>query len=319
LTKLRACLIGCGDIGYGFDSGNVKREGALTHFKALSDSQKFDLCGVADINSSVLDDIRIKYKVAAYSDAAEMLSSERPDVVTIASIDDTHIPFLYEALEFTPKAVFCEKPLGLKMEDVDEIVRKYQEKGILLQVNYTRRFLDEFREIGRNIAEQEIGQVNSVTFYYSRGLVHNASHYLDLVIMYFGIPDEVSTFSSKEGYGNHDRTYSFRLSYSPGPEILFIGLEPSKLSFAEIDIVGSQGRIKFNYRNEIENYRVVSNEQFSGYKMYELISASTVRFEKALPDAYENIYEAVVSGAELKCSGQESVRLFQLINRIKNQ
>lgn len=318
MSKLKACLIGCGDIGYGFDRGRVD-EGALTHFKALCDSEHFELCAIAETNKRIREEIAEKFRMRVYDNAEAMLREQKPDVVVIASNDETHIPFLKTALQFSPRLVFCEKPLGLSSKEVSEIVSEYEKMNVKLQVNYTRRFLEDFYSIGKDIESGMIGKINSVAMYYSRGLVHNASHYLDLVHWYFGIPDNVTTLSDREGLGEHDSSYTFRLGYNYGPEIIFIGLDPSKLSFAEIDIVGSDGRIKLNYKNEIEYYKVVSNPNFSGFQIYELTRSMPVRFDRALPNAYDNIFDSLVNGADLKCPGSESNRLFETINRIKNQ
>jgi len=318
LSKLKACLIGCGDIGYGFDKGRAG-EGALTHFKALCDSEHFELCGIAEINNEVREEIAEKFRVNVYDNAEVMLIDHKPEVVVIASNDETHIPFLRTALQYAPRLVFCEKPLGLSLNEVSEIVSEYEKKNVKLQVNYTRRFLEELYSIGQDLASGKIGKINSATFYYSRGLVHNASHYLDLVHWYFGVPDDVTTLSNREGLGEHDNSYTFRLGYIDGPEIIFLGLDPSKISFAEIDFVGSEGRIKFSYKNEIEYYKVVSNPNYIGFQIYELTGSKPVRFDQAMPNAYHNIYDCLINGANLKCPGSESNKLFETINRIKNQ
>jgi predicted dehydrogenase len=318
LTKIRACLIGCGDIGYGFDRHRVGY-GALTHFKALMESERFELCGIAEKKNESREEISQKFGIRAYEDFEDMLEEQKPEVLVIASNDETHIPILNIALKHKPRLVFCEKPLGLNQVEVINILGEYENAGVMLQVNYTRRFLQEFHNIKQKIDSGEIGRISSVTFYYSRGLVHNASHYLDLVNWYFGTPDKVTTLSEREGLGEHDKSYTFGLSYTGGVEIIFIGLDSSKLSFAEIDIAGSDGRIKFNYRNEIEYYRVVENPNYRGFQIYELTETAPVRFEYALQNAYENIFDCLTKGTALSCSGSESKKLFETINRIKNQ
>ncbi len=318
MTKLRTCIIGCGDIGYAFDR-NGTEPGALSHFKAVMDSDSFELIAVCDKNEEVLKEISDRFKMKVFSEADSMLSEIKPDVTVIASSDETHIPFLLRALDFSPKAVFCEKPLGLTYHEIAKVVDAYSSVNVPLQVNYTRRFVDEFRRMGEIVTSGEIGRIFCATFYYSRGLVHNASHYIDLTNMYFGEPEEVVAISSKEGISEHDKTYSFRMRYNNGMEMVFIGLEPTKISFAEIDFIGTEGRIKFNYRNEIEQYRLTANKTFAGYGMYELNDTSAVRFEAALPNAYSNLYNAVSGREELLSPGSESLKIFEIINRIKEQ
>ncbi len=317
-----AALIGCGDIGYLFDKdkgSELKSDEALTHFRALYKSEHFKLVSAADTNVNTLNIINNESGIKKYEDYNIMLEEQKPDIVTIASNDESHYPILTDILKFKPKFVFCEKPLAKSGEETEEISRKYNEAEIPLQVNYTRRFLNEFEEIKKRIDENKIGRIESVTFYYSRGLVHNASHYIDIALWYFGEPDDVMSISQKRGITDEDKSVSFVLKYSGGPEIIFIALDIDKLSFAEIDIAGTLGRIKYNYKGEIETYTNKENPLFKGYKIYECISAEKVKFERALPEAYKNIYEVMTGKTGLRSNSENSIKIFKLIKRIREK
>jgi len=317
-----AALIGCGDIGYLFDKdkgSELKSNEALTHFRALNISDHFKLVSVADTNLNALNIIDNQSGIKKYDDYRIMLEEQKPDLVTIASDDESHYPILTDILKFKPKFVFCEKPLAKTFEEIKEVSRKYNEAEIPLQVNYTRRFLNEFEEIKKSIDENKIGKIESVTFYYSRGLVHNASHYIDIALWYFGEPDDVISISEKRGITDEDKSVSFILKYSNGPEIIFIALDIDKLSFAEIDIIGTLGRIKYNYKGEIEIYTNNENPLFKGYKIYECICAEKVKFERALPEAYENIFEVMTGNTGIRSNSENSIKIFKLIKRIREK
>jgi len=321
VNKYSAAIIGCGDIGYRFDADwSDDREGALTHFRALKNSDKFEFISVAEKNQETLDLISSHSNISCYENYINMLSEQMPDIISIVTNDESHYKILNDILyikDYKPKFVFCEKPLALNLDEIESICEKYSEAGIPLQVNYTRRFLNEFIEINKDIDKQNTGRIESVTFYYSRGLVHNASHYIDLALWYFGIPDEVLSFSSKKGITDSDKSVSFILKYNEGPELIFIGLDTGKLSFAEIDIVGTAGRIKFNFKNEIERYEVISNPVFKGYTSLNLESSVPVKFEYALPNAYENIFDVINNKQELHSPAENSIKIFDLINKIR--
>lgn len=319
MTKYKACIIGCGDIGFLFDH-NRNTKGALSHFKAFTDSGNFDLTGIADSRQDIREIIQNEYKVDAYENYTEMCEDKKPDVLVIATNDESHYEILKKAAEYKPGLVFCEKPLTLDIEDAKDIVKLYSEKNILLQVNFTRRFLDEFYEIKKLINENAIGEIESVTFYYSRGLVHNASHFLDLVNWYFEEREkELNVVSKKEGLHKSDDTVSFNMIYSNGMEVRFIGLNPTKLSFAEVDLIGTKGRIKINYKNEIEKFKVTENNTFSGYSSYELTESKKIEYQNAIPNAVENIYDALSRNEDLKSPAEQSLKVFELVNRIREK
>lgn len=317
MGKYKVSIIGCGDIGFNFDY-KKKTDGALTHFKAFGDDKRFEIISAAELNKFVRNKIYNEYKVETYEDYKTMLCKNPADVIVVATNDESHFEILEKIIEYKPKLVFCEKPVALNYDDVKEIVSLYKRNNILLQVNYTRRFLDEFYEIGNIIKNKKLGELESATFYYSRGLIHNASHYLDLINWYIGETEKnLVKVSVKEGINRQDETISFDMIFKNKFEVRFIGLNPTKLSFAEIDIVGTKGRVKVNYKNEIEKYKVVRNIMYKGYSMYELTSVKTIEFTKALPNAVENIYKALSKKEKLKSPADNSIKIFELINRIK--
>jgi len=319
LNKHKVCIIGCGDIGFLFDH-NRNSDGALSHFKAFRDSEYFDLTAIADSNKEIRDNIETDYKVDVYENYEKMCIEKKPVVIVIATNDESHFEILKRVTEYKPLLVFCEKPMTLDSEEAYEISRLYKEKNIKLQINFTRRFLEEFYDIENIIKEKVIGDIESITFYYSRGLIHNASHYLNLVNWYFPeTENEIQIVSRKEGLYSNDDTISFNMIYNSGMEIRFIGLNPTKLSFAEVDFIGTKGRVKINCRNEIEKYRISQNKTFSGYSSYELTESKAINFQKALPNAVVNIYNALSGNEELKSPAEQTLKVFELVNRIREK
>lgn len=319
MSKYKVCIIGCGDIGFLFDHGK-KTEGALTHFKAFNDSGNFEVIAVAEIKKEIRDMINSEYNIPVYDDYGKMCSVVSPDVIVISTNDESHFDILNKLILFKPKLVFCEKPVALSADDAKLISGIYDKAGIPLQINYTRRFLDEFYDLEKELKQNKIGDTESVTFYYSRGLIHNASHYLDLVNWYIGETEKnLIKVSVKKGLGEIDESVSFDMIYGNGIEVRFIGLNPTKLTFGEVDFIGTEGRVKINYKSEIEKYRVTSNRMFKGYTSYELYDTRPIQFMKALPNAVENIYGVLSKGEALKSPASNSVKIFELISRIKEK
>lgn len=318
LETFKVGIIGCGDIGFVFDY-NKKIDGALTHFKAFNNSNKFEVKAIAETRKDIRDIIESEYEIKTYESYERMLEENELDVIVVATNDESHFEILNKLINHKPKLVFSEKPLTLNLEEAERIVKSYGENKIPLLVNYTRRFLEEFFDIEKIIKENGIGDIESATFYYSRGLIHNASHYLDLVLWYFGEPEKILRVSDKEGISKKDLTTSFDLFYSNGLEVRFIGLKPTRLSFAEIDLVGTNGRVKVNYKNEMEIYKVIENKTYKGYLLYEMYECKPIQFTKALLNAVENIYKVLKKEVEPMSPAINSLKIFELINRIKDK
>jgi hypothetical protein len=77
--------------------------------------------------------------------------------------------------------------------------------------------------------------------------------------------------------------------------------------------------VKINFKNEIEKYKVIKNKMFKGYSRYDLASVKQIEFGKAMPDAVDNIFKVLNGKAELRSPAENSLKVFELINRIKSK
>jgi len=81
---------------------------------------------------------------AAYADAAEAFASPEVDAVVIAAPARFHADLVVAAAA-AEKGVFCEKPMGLALADVDRAIDAARSAGVVLQVGFNRRFAADWR------------------------------------------------------------------------------------------------------------------------------------------------------------------------------
>jgi len=89
---------------------------------------------------------RLGYRIPVYATLAEAIQNESVDFVDICLPTDLHHRYAMEVLE-AGKALFCEKPLALNLEDADAIVAAAKEKGISAQVGHCIRFWPEYQAL----------------------------------------------------------------------------------------------------------------------------------------------------------------------------
>ncbi|MDF0699427.1 Gfo/Idh/MocA family oxidoreductase [Rhizobium sp. MC63] len=82
---------------------------------------------------------------ASYTDVAEMLAQPGLDAVIIATPARFHTNVLVQAAE-AGKAVFCEKPMALTLEDADRGIAAAKAASVPLQVGFNRRWDQAFAE-----------------------------------------------------------------------------------------------------------------------------------------------------------------------------
>ena len=92
----------------------------------------------------------------AFDDPRPIFEDPQIDAVVICSSTDTHAPLIIEAAE-AGKHIFCEKPIALDLESIDQALAAVERAGVLLQVGFNRRFDPSFRRVRELVAEGKLG------------------------------------------------------------------------------------------------------------------------------------------------------------------
>jgi len=142
---LRVGVLGCGPIAQ------------FAHFDACRKARNAELYALCDL----ADDLRermaaIHQPRASYARFDQMLADPQVEAVIIATADQFHVPLCLEALA-AGKHVLVEKPLGVSVEDCEELRRRVQGSGLALQVGNNRRF-DPGVAFARQFIHEEMGR-----------------------------------------------------------------------------------------------------------------------------------------------------------------
>jgi predicted dehydrogenase len=160
-----------------------------------------------------------------------------PDIrlVYIASINEVHVPQAIMALR-AGKAVLCEKPMGMTLQEADELLQAEKETGGFLQIGFELHYSHLYMQAKKWIETGLIGTpVNVQCRYYCcefhkknswRSLNHGSfligeklSHYLDLQRWWFDQPiKSVYSVSSPKvvPYFNHRDNHQIVTTYADG-------------------------------------------------------------------------------------------------------
>ncbi len=150
---LRIGVLGCGPIAQ------------IAHFDACRKARNAELYAICD----VADDLRQKMMAIhepeiAYSDYDAMLADPKVEGVIIGVADQFHIPLARKALE-AEKHVLVEKPLGVTVQECEELREQLQGTNRVLQVGHNRRF-DPGIAFAREFIREEVGQLMSFKSWY---------------------------------------------------------------------------------------------------------------------------------------------------------
>ena len=182
-----------------------------------------ELVAVYDINSEVNANVARKFNVKAAQSIRELLDSDL-DVVYIASPINLHL----EQAGLCAKAkkhVFCEKPLGLNVEEAQKMINICQDANVLLGTGLMMRFQKQHLAALELIQKGDLGIPvygrAQLSCWYppidgswrqnpaiggGGSLMDMGSHCIDLLEMFFGEVKSVSCFirNTIHGYKSED-------------------------------------------------------------------------------------------------------------------
>jgi predicted dehydrogenase len=188
-----AAVIGLGFVGAGDQpSGEAigQQVASLdgTHAQALARHPRVRLVAGASRDEGRRRRFAERLGVArTYADWREMLASERPKIVSIATNTPQHAEIAVACAESSVRAVLCEKPIATRLVDGDRAVRACRERGTLLAINHNRRWHPVWRAARDLIREGAIGQVMHASVQWPTGRLGNVgTHLFDALHMLLG-------------------------------------------------------------------------------------------------------------------------------------
>ena len=126
-------ILNIGVIGVGNFTRNV-------HVPNLNRIEGYNIRALCSASGTNATSIANKYKVDyVTSDYNEILKDPEIDVVLIATRHDLHAQITIEAAE-AGKHIFVEKPVAMKMEDLEAVRKAVSEAGVHFMVGYNRRY-----------------------------------------------------------------------------------------------------------------------------------------------------------------------------------
>jgi myo-inositol 2-dehydrogenase/D-chiro-inositol 1-dehydrogenase len=119
------------------------------------------LTAVYDPVPSAAQEVAASLRVPAAGSATELLALPEVEAVAICSSTDTHVEAVVAAAA-AGKAIFCEKPVALDLDQVDRALAAVDESGVFFHVGFNRRFDPAHASVRAAVAGGEIGDVHLV-------------------------------------------------------------------------------------------------------------------------------------------------------------
>lgn len=201
--KVRFALIGCGAI-------------ANKHITALGRLNNAEVVGAFDISETQAKEFEKKHGIPAFTRIEDLVDKTAPDVFNILTPSGAHADSIFELIRFG-KHFVVEKPLALRLDQIDSMLAECDKRGLKIFVVKQNRFNPPIQKLKDAIDKDRFGKLVLGTVrvrwcrkqeYYDqkawRGtwafdggvLTNQASHHVDMLIWMLGEVESVMAKTS---------------------------------------------------------------------------------------------------------------------------
>lgn len=311
-------LIGLGNIGMGYDFSSSSDDYVATLAKSFSLHPRFDLIGAVDSDFEKRESFLCRYKCPAYSNIKAAIKDNVPDIVVIAVPTELHFDIFMEVVESTlPKAILCEKPLSNNYEEASKMVKLSEKYNLLLFTNYMRRCDQAVINVRHQIDVEEIKTPVKGVCWYSKGFIHNGSHFLNLFQYWLGEVMNFDVISQGEKTSLYDVEPDVKITFEKG-EVYFLLANEKNFSHNTYELIAGNGRL-WNERGVLSWQSIVPDENYSDYTILndssEAIKSEPHRLQWHVAD---QLYLCLKGKKSPICTGEEGLSTLYECMKIKN-
>ena len=211
----------------------------------------------------------------------------------------------------------CEKPLAYGLRDAEAMVANCLRCNVELFVNYMRCSDPGVVTVRRMIQEDEIQSPVKGVVWYSKGLIHNGSHFVHLVRRWFGAPRGASLIRAGRSWGDLDVEPEFLMEYA-NAAMTFLAAREECFSHYTVELVARNGRLRYEAGGaRIGWQRVIDDPESPGYRVLEpeptLVRSDMTRSQLNVVDQLENALNGMPFDL---CTGVEALETLRDIHRI---
>lgn len=302
--KTTAAIIGLGNIGMRYDIALPLESHVLSHARAFRMHPDFELVGGVDPNPDLREEFARTYGAIAYASVEQLLAAVKPDVIAVASPTASHGDIVTTILlHHSPRAILCEKPLALNSSTAREMIDACAGKKVPLYVNFIRRADPGVMEVKSRLATGSIAMPFKAVVWYSKGLLHNGSHFADLLTFWSGPIRDMQIIAPGRPC-DHDAEPDLRFEFDQGSAI-FCAANEENYSHYTVEVVAANGRLRYEQGGKITWQPAESHPTLTGYRQLqpdpEIIDNDMSRYQYRVA---EQLSLALKGSAHSLCTGR---------------
>jgi predicted dehydrogenase len=126
---------------------------------AIRESERGILTAIASRTQDIADSYAAEWEIpVAFGSYESMLASDQIDAVYIGLPNHLHVPWTLNALD-AGKHVLCEKPFTISLEEVDQVIQRANETGLVVAEAFMYRHHPQTKIVGEWIESGRLGEI----------------------------------------------------------------------------------------------------------------------------------------------------------------
>ena len=258
MAKVRIGVVGTGGMGQG-------------HCEYMNKLDVGELAAVCDVVPAVAKQVGEKYKVPHFVKHTDLLDSGLVDAILIATPHFFHPPIAIDAFKRGIHAL-SEKPIGVTIKPVNQMIRTAERTGSVFAVMYQLRHAPEYQAAKKLLEGGRLGEIRRVNLviayyrsqaYYDSGgwratwkgegggvLLNQAPHMLDIFTWLTGRPKLVTAKTRTRMHDIEVEDEAFALlEYPNGAHGYLYASVNDTPQVSRIEICGDKGKILIESRD----------------------------------------------------------------------
>ncbi len=322
IKPLSVLIVGCGAIAGGYDEHLEMIGHPRTHVNGFKKDGRFQVNACVDSDEINLIRFGTRWGIKnLYQNIESIEENIIFDVVSVCTPTNQHLKSIEEALRLRPKIIFCEKPLTESIKDSMYIEKLCRDQGVMLMVNFSRRWDPSIDELRLMIESKSHGALRSVTAIYNKGLSNNGSHLIDVFSTLFGSNMALEYVGDPiYDYLDSDPSFPFVLKTENQTLIQVSCGNAKDYSVFEINFIFADGVVAMEQGGEFwRERRKMQSNIFSGYLTLSKEKVYRGKYSEVMTNAINNIYDYLIMGRNPLSTFHNAISTQTLINRIRDK
>jgi myo-inositol 2-dehydrogenase/D-chiro-inositol 1-dehydrogenase len=240
-ARTRVAVIGAGQWGQ-------------QHARVFASHPDAELCAVVARHKDRAQARAAVWGARAYTSIEEMLSSERPDLVTLSLPNEEHFAATLEVIE-AGVPLLAEKPLVFDLTQADQLIGAAASRGLFFAINFNHRYAEPVKRAKAAIEAGDLGELVVATWRFGgepgtsshphANLIETQCHGLDMLEFLCGPVKSVMAQMTDRARGVYS-TLVVALEFANGAVGSLVGSYDSSYAYPMahlLEVNGTTGRL----------------------------------------------------------------------------